>query len=206
MPSRDFCTSLRNSPNVRAVFEAPLPSLLRMYSVFVFVFVGNVGAKTQTSKKNSKTQMSGKKLNKGKRKGTAGTHWTCVQNFRVYLSKRRGHPTLKEIGFLCSNQPVTWTQYHTNPWIWWPPSFSTMHSVVSVFAARFSYPISLTTCGWRGTLRSAALKSQQDVDHAPDGLVGPRTRSVWGQVLVRHNRALFSVMLVCMILRGLAWV
>ena len=33
--------------------------------------------------------MSGKKIKKGKGKGkgTAGTHQTCVQNFRVYLSK-----------------------------------------------------------------------------------------------------------------------
>ena len=156
MPSRDFCTSLRNSPNVHAVFEAPLPSLLRMYSVFVFVFVGNVGTKTQTSKKIQRPRCPAKKLKKEQEKAWQVHNKRVCKISESISQKRRGHRTLKEIGFLCSNQPVTWTQHHTNQWIWWPPSFSTMHSVVSVFAARFSYPISLTTCGWRGTLRNAA--------------------------------------------------
>ena len=39
-------------------------------------------------------------------KGSAEAHETRVQNLRVYLSKRRGHWTLKEFGVLCLNQPV----------------------------------------------------------------------------------------------------
>ena len=113
MPSRDFCTFTPKRPNVQAVFEID-PEILHTCSMCPCQafhekkIAGNVRSlKTQLSQKKAKTQISGRKKKKcRKRLGRAGAHETRVQNFRAYLSKTAWTLDSEGIWGYMPNQPV----------------------------------------------------------------------------------------------------
>ena len=123
MPSRDFCTSPHQSPNVTPflrvrpwklvhVFSVPLPSLLHMFFFFFFSPKMWGSLRPKYPKKIQKPKCLADKNKKQKnirwRLGR-GTLNACAKFQGLNSQKRRGHWHLNEFGILFLNQPVRCT-------------------------------------------------------------------------------------------------